>query len=242
MPYINTIECESIQTGVAPTPPTACAEFWNSLDPTKPFATQSFGINNNIGVTNQLGVQFQLGLFQGLGAQNQIGADFCLGARAGLGVEANAQPSYVGAAVDVSLPALSGDLGGSWTLNNVPVCASFTCSDVNLKTNIQPLENSLSKVLKLRGVSFDWVEEKIPFYTKHEGVHQIGLIAQEVEEVVPELVVEGKIEENDAKSVRYGHLTALLVEAIKEQQKQIEELKETVAKLSTKCDKGCKAC
>jgi len=241
MPYINTIECESIQTGVAPTPPTACAEFWNSVDPTKPFATQSFGINNNIGVTNQLGTQFNIGAFLGLGVQTQLGADTCLGARAGLGVEANAQPTYDGAAVDMSLPALTGDLGGSWTLNNVPVCASFNCSDVNLKTNIQPLENCLDKVLKLRGVSFDWIEEKLPFYTKYEGIHQIGLIAQEVEEVVPELVVEGKIEQNDAKSVRYGHLTAILVEGVKEQQEQINVLRQTVEELSTKLESCCKS-
>lgn len=239
MPYINTIECESIQTGVAPTPPTACAEFWNSLDPTKPFATQSFGINNNIGLTNQLGAQFNIGAFFGVGAQTQLGVDSCLGFRAGLGGEANAQPTYEGAAVDMSLPALTGDLGGSWTLNNVPVCASFDCSDINLKTNIKPLENCLDKVLQLRGVSFDWIEEKIPFYVKHEGIHQVGLIAQEVEQVVPELVVEGKIEENDAKSVRYGHVTALLIEAIKEQQEQINSLKQTVDELSTKLAECC---
>jgi hypothetical protein len=92
------------------------------------------------------------------------------------------------------------------------------------KTNIETLENSLEKVKRLRGVSYQW---------KKDGRADIGLIAEEVGEVVPEVV---KFENNgqDAKSVDYGHLVGLLVEAIKEQQKQIEDLKARLESLSSR--------
>ena len=77
-------------------------------------------------------------------------------------------------------------------------------SDIKLKENIKTIENSLDKVLQLRGVEFDWKETKDS---------SIGLIAQEVEEVLPELVHET----DDIKSVSYGNITAVLIEAIKEQ-------------------------
>ena len=92
-------------------------------------------------------------------------------------------------------------------------------SDIKLKTNIQTLTNSLDKVLQMRGVEFDRIDI--------EGKHQIGFIAQEIEEIVPELVNEN----NGIRSVSYGNITALLVEAIKEQQEQINNLKQEIQNL-----------
>ncbi|MDD5700155.1 MAG: tail fiber domain-containing protein [Candidatus Nanoarchaeia archaeon] len=91
-------------------------------------------------------------------------------------------------------------------------------SDKALKTNIQPLQNSLSKIKQLNGVSFNW---------KSNGEKSIGLIAQDVEKVYPELVsgTEGN------KGVEYGNLVAVLIEAVKEQQKQIDELKSQIQEL-----------
>jgi len=79
------------------------------------------------------------------------------------------------------------------------------------KTNIRPLTDALGKVERLRGVSYD---------LKSSGQHQIGVIAEEVGEVVPEVV---SYEENgkDARGVDYSRLTALLIEAVKQQQTQI---------------------
>jgi hypothetical protein len=65
------------------------------------------------------------------------------------------------------------------------------------------------------------------------------LIAQEVEKVLPEVVVEEIIESNNLKTVEYGNLTAVLIEAIKEQQEQINILKGTVQELSTKLAECC---
>jgi hypothetical protein len=90
-----------------------------------------------------------------------------------------------------------------------------TYSSRKWKTDIQPLDGALDKVERLQGVTFNW---------KSSGKHDIGLIAEEVASVVPELVafdVNGK----DAKGIEYSRLTALLVEAIKEQQNEISDLK-----------------
>jgi hypothetical protein len=87
----------------------------------------------------------------------------------------------------------------------------FYSSDASLKEDIQTIKNPLEKVQALRGVSYKW---------KDTGRKDIGLVADEVQEVLPELVVE-----NEHKQMDYGHMIGLLVEAIKEQQKEIEELK-----------------
>jgi Chaperone of endosialidase len=84
-----------------------------------------------------------------------------------------------------------------------------TYSSRRWKTNIHPLENALSKVEQLRGVSYD---------LKDSGKHEIGVIAEEVGQVVPEVV---SFEKNGKDGVDYSRLTALLIEAVKQQQKQI---------------------
>lgn len=98
-----------------------------------------------------------------------------------------------------------------------PVADAWTTySSRRWKTDIEPLQGALDKVRRLRGVSYNW---------KDSGKHDIGLIAEEVGEVVPEVVA---YEENgvDAKSVDYPRLVAVLIEAVKEQQNEIEQLKQ----------------
>jgi hypothetical protein len=98
-----------------------------------------------------------------------------------------------------------------------------TFSSKRWKTNIQTVHGALEKVEHLRGVSFDW---------KKDGRHDIGLVAEEVGDVVPEVV---NYEENgkDAMSVDYARLTALLIEATKEQQSQIGKLKAEIKALKS---------
>jgi hypothetical protein len=96
-------------------------------------------------------------------------------------------------------------------------------SDQTLKTNITPITSALSKVLQLNGVEFDFIDGADTGYLKK---HQIGLIAQDVNKVIPEVV--GK--NNDGTlGVSYQHLVAVLIEAIKEQQQEIEDLKKIVS-------------
>lgn len=87
-------------------------------------------------------------------------------------------------------------------------------SDARVKTNIKTIDNALSKVLALRGVTYNRTDLE-------DKSEQIGVIAQEVKEILPQVV-----QENDGHySVAYGNIVGVLIEAIKEQQAQIEELK-----------------
>jgi hypothetical protein len=98
-----------------------------------------------------------------------------------------------------------------------------TASSVRWKRNIEEIEDALDKVMTLRGVYFDWDEE-------HGGKHDMGFIAEEVGKVIPEIVgyePDGVY----ATGVDYGAITPMLVQAIKEQQRQIEELKAQVEEL-----------
>tara|TARA_R110000850_G_C9812556_1_gene451613 strand:- start:11 stop:556 length:546 start_codon:yes stop_codon:yes gene_type:complete len=108
---------------------------------------------------------------------------------------------------------------------------AFYSSDRRLKENIKPIENSLDKIKKLNGVTFDWIklteEEKGVKHQYNEG-SDLGVIAQEVEEVLPELV---KTRKSGYKAVDYQKFTAVLIEAVKDQQTQIDELKDLVSKL-----------
>lgn len=229
MPYINTVETESLQAGVVLSPPTSTVEIWPSLDPTMPFSVQNLGIANMVGSTNQIG------LYNGVGAWNQLGAYNGVGVGAFVGGHNDAQPYYDSAAFDISYHSPLGDLKGAWKYNGSTICAPCP-SDQRAKTNIKNLTSSLSKVLQLRGVSFDWNSEIVPNKASKQK-SSVGLIAQEVEKIIPEVVVTERIEDQDLKTVEYANLTSILIEAIKEQQKQIEDLKETVRKLSPQSQK-----
>lgn len=91
---------------------------------------------------------------------------------------------------------------------------AYYSSDIKLKDNISNITNSLEKIDKINGVEFDWKENEL-----HTG-HDVGIIAQEIEEVLPEAVT---TRENGIKAVRYEKLIPLLIECIKDLKKQIKE-------------------
>ncbi len=95
-----------------------------------------------------------------------------------------------------------------------------TYSSERWKRNIETIENAMDKVRQLRGVSFDWTES---------GSHDIGLIAEEVGRVIPE-IVDYEANGTDAKSLAYDRLVALLIEALKEQDIRIAELEQALAR------------
>jgi hypothetical protein len=92
-------------------------------------------------------------------------------------------------------------------------------SDIRLKTNIEPIDDPLAKVIQIEGVSFNWKEDNKP---------ALGVIADQVEEIIPEIVRGGP---DTTKTVNYNGLIGLLIEAVKEQQTQIDGLKERLSKL-----------
>jgi len=98
---------------------------------------------------------------------------------------------------------------------NLTVTGTITeNSSLRYKENIETIKYGLDKVLQMRGVTYD---------KKDNGVKEIGVIAEEIYEVLPELVL--KNEEGEIDSVSYGRITAVLIEAIKDLKKEIEDLK-----------------
>jgi hypothetical protein len=102
-----------------------------------------------------------------------------------------------------------------------------SASDERYKRNIQPLQLSLEKVTKLTGVSYDWKTEEYSGKGFTEG-RQIGLIAQDVEKVLPELV---QADENGYLAIAYDKLVPVLIEAVKEQQTSIKQKDSRIEKL-----------
>jgi hypothetical protein len=115
---------------------------------------------------------------------------------------------------------VTGGVGVSGALNVGGDVVAYASSDRRLKDNIQNIKNPIQKVQKLNGVTWDWNSNADEL---QQSLPNVGVIAQEVEEVLPQLVHD---RENGFKAVDYARLTGLLIEAVKEQQTQIQELKE----------------
>ena len=114
------------------------------------------------------------------------------------------------------------------------VAYSSTISDERLKDNVTTIENPLDKIKALRGVEYDWNNGN------RKGKHDLGLIAQEVESVIPDIVhehtlpyVEGE-EDTLYKTVDYEKMVAVLIEGMKEQQTQIDSLKSELTEIKGK--------
>jgi len=107
-------------------------------------------------------------------------------------------------------------------------------SDIRLKKNISPIANALNKVTQMQGVHFNWKTDEYPDKHFSKG-KQTGLIAQEVEKILPELVHTDK---EGYKSVSYDKITAVLIEAVKElkaeHQTKIKQLEAEIAQLKAK--------
>jgi hypothetical protein len=100
---------------------------------------------------------------------------------------------------------------------------AYNSSDVRLKDNIQVIKGSLDKIDGIRGVEFDW-NDKSPGWAQERG-HDVGVIAQEVQKVVPEIVVERK---SGYLGVDYKRLVPLLIESVKELRQEVNDLKKKV--------------
>ena len=113
-------------------------------------------------------------------------------------------------------------IGGTLNVKSSASAKSFnTTSDARLKENIQPLDNALESIMRLSGKSYDWKGS--------DGVADIGLIAQDVERVFPELVITN---DDGFKAIAYSRLTAVLVEAIKQQQAQLRDQAIVISELT----------
>jgi len=115
--------------------------------------------------------------------------------------------------------------GNFTAVGSVKATAFYYSSDRTLKENIRPLTGSLGKVLNLSGVAFNFKDDAAKKTT-------IGLIAQDVERILPEIVERSEI--SGLESVDYAKIVPVLIEAVKEQQKEIEGLKQQIELLKEK--------
>lgn len=122
--------------------------------------------------------------------------------------------------VGTSPSGISGDIRAAGNIT------AYYSSDARLKENVANIPDALSKLLQLNGVTFDWTED---FIQRHGGVdgiylkkHNVGVIAQEVQSVLPDIVT---TKDDGYLGVRYEKLTALLIEAVKELKAEVDSLK-----------------
>lgn len=130
--------------------------------------------------------------------------------------------------INTPTPSCELDVTGTLKVNGTVLNGS----DIRLKRDVEPLENSLDRILRLEGISYNWKDEKLS-----ELGRQIGLSAQNVEEVFPDVV---KADENGTKAIAYNQLIAPIIEAVKEQNQiinsqkiEIEALKSRLSELES---------
>ena len=121
------------------------------------------------------------------------------------------------------------NIQGSGNLLIAGNITAYYSSDITLKENIRPIENALFKVNQLNGVKFTWNENAEK--AEREKGEDVGLIAQDVQKVLPEIV---QIRKNGTLAIQYEKVVPLLVEAIKDQQIIIEDLQQRLELLEDK--------
>jgi hypothetical protein len=130
---------------------------------------------------------------------------------------------------------VGGDPGANKLYVNGSACGTSSwgiCSDLKFKRDIQDVTGAIDKVMNLHGVSFLWRSEEHEEKNFDSGRHY-GVIAQEIEEVLPEVVTDGA---DGGKVVAYSEIVPVLIEAVKAQQKTIEALEERIAGLESMAD------
>jgi Chaperone of endosialidase/Collagen triple helix repeat (20 copies) len=135
---------------------------------------------------------------------------------------------YLGGYLQVGSTAATTGTNGEIRATN-EITAYFS-SDARLKENIQRIENPITLINQIRGVRFDWTEDYIQSRGGEDGYfvrrHDIGVIAQEIESILPEIVAD---RDDGFKAVKYEKIVPLLIEAIKELHKEIEILKNKIS-------------
>jgi hypothetical protein len=112
---------------------------------------------------------------------------------------------------------VAGDISGSGTLRMNGDIIAYYSSDERLKDNLIPISSASYKITQIGGYEFDWNKE-----SKDYTGHDVGIIAQEIEKVLPEVVI---TRQDGYKAVKYEKIIPLLVQGLKEQQEEINQLK-----------------
>ena len=206
---------------------------------TSPLSFNSIGLNNHVGIYNNTGSHIKVGSNLSLGA---LESSYNAVSQKITGLFSKIVPSVKEITPTSNNTSPKGLLNGLWFLNSIPVSSEpdLVGSDIRLKKNIKRLDDldCLNRIMDLNPVSYEWREEKLPaaFLNEHRDEddqlnREIGFIAQEVEKYIPEVTGTKIFYDKRYKSIRYGKLTALLVGALQEQQKEINSLKERITAL-----------
>jgi hypothetical protein len=191
-----------------------------------------YGNNTSSAITGQANYTWNIDVAVGLANNNfrifrqnsagatVVGAEF---------TEATGGVQLVSVGVGTTSSGVTGEIRAT---NEI---TAYYSSDRRLKENIKLITDPITIVNQIRGVRFDWTDEHIKARGGEDGYfvrkHDIGVIAQEVEAVLPEIVA---TRDDGTKVVKYEKLVALLIEAVKEQQKQINQISQALEKLASK--------
>ena len=200
-------------------------------NPIAPLTIYNYNSASTQYYTNTTGLSLSDGLFVGVGFAgvsaffNYENTDmtFSTNATRRMTIEAAGNVG-IGTSAPVYKLQVNGSVAGVGAYNNT--------SDGRLKKNVKAIENPLEKVLQLKGITFDWDFAKANG-REFDNLNHYGFIAQEIEKILPQVVSTAN-DTDKTKSVAYGDVVPVLVEAIKEQQKQIEALKEQLNIISFK--------
>ena len=220
------------------------AEFHMAIDPDGSNAADGDGISSNATIYDSLGSHAAIGV-SSLVKQDPAGIENAgplqgqAGKPSSVAFFARALNGQVTSTVNrnFSFYGDSGILINNEEIRSKADVVAFAASDKRLKKNIKAIELPIDKIKKIRGVRFkwkkngpDWTKDKY-FGNESGSLSDIGVIAQEIQEVLPEVVRERS---NGYLAVDYKKIVPLLIEGIKDQQKQIEELQNRIEKLESK--------
>lgn len=174
--------------------------------------TDSLTVDENVTIAGNLTVS---GTFTDSGSGTQTAARAALSA--GTGISYNNSTGVITCTVDTPAEVGLGNLSnnGNNLAGNFTATGNVTAfSDERLKENVQTIEGALDKVAQMRGVTYNYKSEL------NDGQRGTGVIAQEIQQVMPEVVEEGEY-----LSVAYGNLVGVLIEAVKELKAELEQCK-----------------
>jgi hypothetical protein len=190
------VERKSGQANIAP----ASTEAFMIIDSLSNFAAINYYVNQDV-ILAYGGGNVNIGTSTGPSQKLFVDGNAKINTALGVGVNPNATSGRIDASNDI---------------------VAYSTSDIRLKDNIKTIDKALDKVNSIQGIEFDWIEKE---EVHGNSGHDIGVIAQEIEKILPDVVT---TRDNGYKAVKYEKIVPLLIEAIKDLSKQVDGLKRLI--------------
>jgi hypothetical protein len=136
---------------------------------------------------------------------------------------ANTKFNSTGGTISGAVNISSGGLTVTGAITATGDIGAYVTSDIRLKENINIIENALEKIDSINGVYYNWTDEAIQLFPEKNKDVEVGVIAQEIQEILPEVVA---LRDNGYYAVKYDRIIALLIQSVKELKTQVNELKD----------------